>query len=181
MTKQTSRYSILLLLAIMFAAPGIAAYIFYHHPTWLGASKTNKGFLLNPPLALHSLDNKSKWRIVLWSDKPCDDACLKELDLLARVRLALGRKLYQVDQWLLLDNRQHPLTDNAQNFLKEHDFHFSSVSPEDKTSLASFAENTRIFIVNPDNYLILTYQLTANPDDIYKDLKLLLNTTEKSG
>lgn len=64
MRKQTSKYYILLLLIVVFVAPGVAAYLFYQHPSWLGSSRINKGTLLNPPVLLNTLEGKSKWRII---------------------------------------------------------------------------------------------------------------------
>ena len=179
MKKHVNKYYILLLLASMFAAPGIAAYVFYQHPAWLGSAKVNKGTLLNPPVALSSLDNQSKWRIVFWSPALCDEACLKQLDMLARIRLALGRKLYQVDQWLILGDETAPLSDEVKAILKERDFHVTQLPLNEKEKLTTLSPAPKIFIVNPDNYLVLSYQSQVNPDDIYKDLKLLLNTTER--
>lgn len=46
--KQISKHYILLLLVLIFATPGIAALMFYKHPSWLGTAKINKGTLLNP-------------------------------------------------------------------------------------------------------------------------------------
>lgn len=182
MKKNLSKYYILLLLATMFAAPGIAAYFFYQHPTWLSASKVNKGTLLSPSVALKSFDGQSKWRIVFWSPDICDKACLKQLDILARVRLALGRKLYLVDQWLLLGDEPAPTNNEIKTMLKEQDLHVAQLTSDQQVKLTAVASDAKIFIVNPDNYLVLSYQSPVNPDDIYKDLKLLLNTTEtKSG
>lgn len=179
MKKQVTKYYILLLLATMFAAPGITAYLFYQHPSWLGSPKVNKGTLLSPAVALNSLDAQSKWRIVFWSPDACGQACLKQLDLLARIRLALGRKLYQVDQWLILGDEASPLTNEVKSALKEQDFHVAQLSSAEIVKLTAISSDAEIFIANPDNYLILSYPAKVNPDDIYKDLKLLLNTTEK--
>ena len=96
-----SNYLILLILGLMFLAPGVAAYLFYQHPNWLGSSRVNKGILLNPPLHLPSLGHESKWKILFWSPGPCDAVCLQQLDTLARVRLALGRQFYNIELWLL--------------------------------------------------------------------------------
>ena len=182
MKKHLSKYYILLLLTLMFAAPGLAAYIFYQHPTWLGASTVNKGTLLSPPIVLKSLDGENKWRIIFWNPGVCEQECLKQLNVLARVRLALGRKLYQVDQWLLLGNEVSSISDNINLILKEQDFHVAQLSADDMAQLTPVASGAKIFIANPDNYLILSYPSQANPNDIYKDLKLLLNTAEhKSG
>ena len=182
MKKQVTKYYILLLLASMFAAPGISAYIFYQHPTWLSASKVNKGTLLSPPVALKSFDGHSKWRIVFWSPGACDKVCISQLDLLARVRLALGRKLYMVDLWLVLGDQHSPLSNEIKTLLKEQDFHVAQLSSDELVKLTAMSSDAKIYIANPDNYLVLSYQARVNPDDIYKDLKLLLSTTEnKSG
>jgi hypothetical protein len=182
MNKHLSKYYILILLAVMFAAPGIAAYLFYQNPAWLGSAKINKGTLLTHPILLSSPGDHSKWRIVFWNPGACEKVCTNQLDVLARVRLALGRKLYQVDQWLVVDEHSLPLTRSLSDILKAHDFKHTRLSVAQTKQLALLPANPRIFIANPDNYLILSYQAGVNPDDIYKDLKLLLNTTEtKSG
>ena len=181
MKKKLSRYYVLGLLALMFAAPGIAALIFYQHPSWLGASKVNKGTLLNPPIVWNALNSKeAKWRIVFWNPQACDELCLKRVNMLARVRLALGRKLYQVEQSLVLSSDAIPLSDTVKAILKEQDFHVMYLSQQLAKPLN--ATEPQIFIANPENYLILAYKPQVNPEDIYKDLKLLLNTAEqKSG
>ncbi len=179
MKKQVTKYYILLLLAIMFAAPGIAAYLFYQHPTWLSATKVNKGTLLNPPVELSSLNSQSKWQIIFWNPKSCERACLKQLDLLARVRLALGRKLYSVDQRLILGDNNSLIPDEVRKVLQERDFHLLQLTTEDREKLEDLSPEAKIFIANPDNFLVMSYQSGVNPDDVYKDIKLLLNTTEK--
>lgn len=181
MKKQASKYYTLLLLAVLFAAPGIAAYIFYQHPNWLRSSTINKGSLLNPPIYLRALGDAGKWRIVYWSPNDCEESCLKQLDVIARVRLALGRKLYDVDQWLLLGDTAAKLTEKDQELLKEQDFHVMRLSAKARQRLAILPQEGRVYLANPDNYLILSYESTLNPNDVYKDLKLLLSTGTKSG
>ena len=178
MKKQTSKYSVLLLLAIMFAAPGITAYLFYQHPEWLGTSKINKGTLLSPPIALNSFDQQSKWKIVFLSPGGCKKDCIQQLNMLARVRLALGRKLYQVDEWLVLDEHSSLLAEELKPLLKEQDINVITLPAADMAKMSGLPANATIFIANPDNFLILSYQAGGNPDDVYKDLKLLLSTTE---
>jgi len=182
MKKQVPKYSILLILTIMFAAPGVAAYVFYRHPSWLGSTKVNKGTFINPPIVLNALDDHAKWRIVYWSPGECEKKCLQELDTLARLRLALGRKLYQVDQWLILGEQAQPFSPEVTSLLKEQDFRVVHLSSAELAQVNVLNDKAQIFLANPDNYLILSYQSPVNPDDVYKDLKLLLNTTEsKSG
>ena len=181
MKNSSAKFYTLLFLVVMFAAPGIAAYVFYQHPGWLGATKINKGTLLNPPVALKALDNKAKWRIVFWEPDACDAACLKQLDTLARVRLALGRKLYQVDQWIMFGDKAPDLSSETQSILKELDFQVTRLPEADARAQHELFAKPNVFLVDPNNYVILSYSASVNPDDVYKDLKLLLNTTEKNG
>lgn len=180
-TQSTNKYYIVLLLIILFAAPGIAAYVFYQHPGWLGTTRINKGTLLNPPAMLNVLDDQKKWRIVFWTPEQCEAACLKQLETLAKVRLALGRKLYQVDQWLILGDKAPSLSPKMKSTLKELEFHVVQLSDADVRVQGNLFADANIFLADPNNYLILSYSSEARPADVYKDLKLLLNTTEKSG
>lgn len=179
MKKIKSNYFVLLVLILMFTAPGVAAYLLYLHPAWLGASKINKGALLNPPVMLQSFEKNSKWKILLVRPHGCKEACLKQLDQLARVRLALGRKLYQVDEWLLIDNPMSLSATIITTFFKENDIQMSRLLSQDRETLTDQIKNFQLFIVNPDNYVILGYKMNENPDFIYQDLKLLLSTTEQ--
>ncbi|MFI4917952.1 MAG: hypothetical protein ACHP65_00185 [Legionellales bacterium] len=182
MKNKTTNYYILLLLALMFVAPGVTAYFFYQHPSWLRAAAVNKGNLLSPPLALDVLDAQHKWRIVIWSPGACSTACMNQLDTLARVRLALGRKLYYVDQWLILGEKSPLLTEENKSWLKDRDYHVVHLSLLANKLQAVLPTTAAVFIANPDNYLILSYQIQVNPNNVYADLKLLLNTTQtKSG
>lgn len=172
----------LLALAVTFAAPGIMAYLFYKHPTWLGGTKTNKGRLLASPIHLELFDDSSKWKLVYWEPNGCDKDCLDELNTLGRIRLALGRKLYQVDEWLLLNKQNKVEADELRPIFKEQDIHVASMKKTEALKLEKLPKEEAIFIVNPDNYVILTYKIGGNPDDIYKDIRILLNTSKmKSG
>lgn len=173
-------YFILLLLALLFAAPGLTAYLYYLHPQWLGATTTNKGELLTPPVLLTKvLSEKSKWRLIFWNPNNCEVACLQDLDRLARVRLALGRRLYEVEQWLVSAEGDQQMSMALTNTLQGQDIHVLRLSKNDRADLPVLKDEPEIFIANPDGYLVLAYPASAKPEDIYHDIKQLLNTTEK--
>jgi hypothetical protein len=165
----------------MFAAPGIAAYVFYQHPSWLGATRVNKGTLLSPPVVLKAFEGEKKWRIVFWAPSACDSVCKNQLETLAKVRLALGRKLYQVDQVLVLGDKASVLSTAEQSALKDMQFQVIQLSAAEANAHEVLLAEPKIFLADPNNYLILSYTSLVKPDDVYKDLKLLLNTTEKNG
>jgi hypothetical protein len=162
----------------LFVAPGVAAYFFYSHPSWLGASRTNNGTLLTKPVQLSSVTGEHKWRLLFWAPATCDAACFTQLDRLARVRLALGRKLYLVDQMLLLGEEPVPPGFLNRDEIKTKDFKVLSLSAVDQHALMRIPDKPQIFIMNPDNYLVLSYKVGAKPNAIYNDLKLLTSTTE---
>lgn len=177
MNPTTTKYLVLISLILLFIAPGIGALYFYQHPQMLHASKTNKGFLLEQPVAIASLKSE-KWALVLWEPKKCGASCIADLETLAKVRLALGRKLYEVDQRLLIEE-QNVKSDLLHNQLQNLDFKLAAMNSIEKNNHLDLFKNRTIFIADPQGFIILKYQ-TVNPDDIYKDLKLLLNTSNKS-
>jgi hypothetical protein len=179
--KQANKLYVLLLLILVFAAPGIAAYVFYQHPSWLGSKKVNKGTLLESPMVFNAFKGQSKWGIIFWTPKGCDTLCLNQLDVLARVRLALGRKLYQVDQWLILGDKASSLSAKARAVVKDLNFKVRQISASELNDQKALFSDSKVFLVDPKNYLILSYPPLVEPDDLYQDLKLLLTTTEKNG
>jgi hypothetical protein len=174
-------YFILLLLALVFLTPGISAYFFYTHPQWLAATPTNKGVFLSPPVLLAPLaqSGANKWRFVLWSPGACEASCIAQLDKLARIRLALGRRLYGVVTVLVLGANAPPLPDELVTALRERDINSLKLVTDSSEILPALQNRLGIFIANPDNYLVLAYQPTVKPDDIYNDIKQLLTTTDK--
>lgn len=183
-------YMVLWLLALVFIAPGVAAYFFYTHPQWLSHATTNKGTLLTPPVFISSLKEASvinpsslgrgpTWKLVVWSPTACNGECINQLDKLARIRLALGRRLYNVTQELLLGAKAPLPASKLRALLQERDIHI--VRLQEKEQSPTLPHKITIFIANPENYLVLAYQPTVKPDDIFHDMKHLLTTTDKTG
>jgi hypothetical protein len=167
-------FFVLFMLASLFALPGLAAYIFYLHPQWLNSATTNRGRLIYPPLQLSQLGHtNAKWRFILWSPLQCDQQCQKEVDQLARVRLALGRHLYDVESYLLIrDDVSMPTAFEQQ--LHDEDIHVVKLSNQSIGNLPVLTQHSEIFIANADNDLMLVYPVPAKPADIFHDIKLLL-------
>ena len=187
--KIMSRHSLILyLLALVFFAPGLAALYFFHHPSMLAGSSTNKGEFMRPAQLIKSFtrlkgkskpldDGKPKWHLVLWDPNECQDECIQLLEKLTRIRLALGRHFYDVNEALLV--REAPIPDNPKlSEWQARGVDVVRLSNEDEGILLAISKESRIFIANPSGYLIFSYGLTTPPDDIYRDLKQLLSTTQ---
>lgn len=164
----------LLLLVLLFAAPGLSAYFFYFHPQWLSASTINRGQLLNPPILLKQLGTDSKWRLAIWAGESCDATCSDQLDKLERIRVALGRRLYDVELSLLIDAKAAPMTPELTDALQKQGFSVVRLSADESQVLYSLNNQPKFFIANPDHYLVLAYPLSAESDDLFHDIKHLL-------
>lgn len=170
---------VLLLLALVFFAPGLAALYFFKHPQWLSGHATNRGQFVDPPLSIPSLIKSTrKWHLLLWSPDDCGDACIQNMDKLARIRLALGRRYYEVDQTLLLGRSNHSLDHQLRETLHNHHVNIVSLSDIEEKALLADSHEMRIFIANPEGFLVLSYAVTVKSDDVYSDLKQLLTTTQ---
>lgn len=173
--KTTRRHYItLLLLVFLFATPGLSAYFLYFHPQWLTAATTNKGQFLKPPVLLTELADDAKWRLVLWSPVACEKNCVKQWDTLARIRLALGRRLYDVDLSLLLGEAAGSLPAELANLKHTPGMSVVRLSASESQRLSALYPQPELFIANPEHYLVLAYPMSAEPDDVFHDIKLLL-------
>lgn len=180
MKKVVSKYFVLFILTLVFVAPGIAALIFYQHPQWLGPSHINKGEMIQPPFKIKQLAHNKHWNLILYTNQDLNNSFKNTMELVAKIRLALGRKLYLVDQWVLNKQVAPVYSLEMQSLVSALQYHVLNLNDNVLPKNFELFTNSQIFIADPQGYLILRYPITGNPDNVYKDLKLLLNTTEKS-
>ncbi|WP_133128906.1 hypothetical protein [Legionella nagasakiensis] len=172
------KYFVPVALVLLFASPGLFAYFFYSHPQWLGATKTNKGELLNPPILISPHDIAAKWRVLLWSPDGCKKQCVQQLNKLARIRLALGRHLYEVESCLLMKPDVPPLSDRLTYVLRDQDIHVLKLTAGNHARLPALPPTPQIYLENPNGFLVLAYSPDTKPEDIFHDIKRLLNVKE---
>ncbi|MCX7117840.1 MAG: hypothetical protein NTW94_08105 [Legionellales bacterium] len=177
---------VLILLGLVFVAPGLSAYFFYKHPSLLQAPSTNKGELLLPPISIgegSTLNpiSRPKWRLILWSPAACQADCIEQLDKLARIRLALGRRLYEVVPELLLGTEAPPLPTALQKMLSERDIQVKVLSKSLRGDQSIFKKKLIMLIASPADFLVLAYPPLVKPEDVFHDIKQLLDTTQKTG
>ena len=166
-------------LGLLFIAPGLSAYVVYMHPQWLNQTTTNKGHLLKPPRPLSALGDEKTWRIMLWSPNGCDPDCMAQVEQLERVRLALGRRFYDVQFWVVQRADAPRVPSKMRKALRHHAIHSRTLSTKEIEQVA-LPSSPAIFLVNPMHYLILQYSITSEPNDIFHDIKLLLTTDKAS-
>ena len=162
-------YITMCLLIVLFTAPGLLAYMVYLHPTWI-SGRTNHGQLLQPPPLLHSKYREEKWQLLYWSPQDCTQDCTHHLDDLARMRLALGRRLYYVDLILAIPNSA-VVPPRTQNLLHKMDGNLINLTQEDTTELGI---QPAIYLVNPQQFVILSYTKDQSMHDIFEDLQKMV-------
>lgn len=181
MKKLTRTKGVLLVLVLLFAAPGLLALLFYKHPAWLAALPTNKGEFIRPAVPLKALDNpKDKWNMVLWCPAGCDAMCAEAFDRLGRVRLALGRRLYQVDLWLLQAANTTQCSREVKQALDTQDVNFRILSVDEQAEAKLLQQEMKIVLADPDHNMVLQYSPMSKSDDVFHDLKRLLSSREQA-
>lgn len=163
------------MLIIVFVLPGIAAYIVYKNPSLLNAKSTNHGQFVKPPVLFSELPKSNKWHLVYYSAGNCREKCMGDLDKLARIRLALGRRLYDVDSYLLLSRLAKNLTAEQERILQDVNIFVLKFAADKQQYKHVFINDAAYFIINPEGYIILSFAADSPSDDIFQDLKKLVN------
>jgi hypothetical protein len=163
-TTGSKRNNILLVILILvFIAPGLFAYLFFAHPNWMPAALTNKGRLQTASQTLSFLPKSSHWHLLLSYPKACDKTCQQKLQALAKVRLALGRKLYQVTLCVLIPKR----VEAEKAFLTELQEKDICLYRLPGNNLAMAPE---IWLATPQRELLLRYAFMAPVKDVFQDI-----------
>jgi hypothetical protein len=180
MKKFLKRYYVIFILIILFAAPGFSAWYFFNHPELLGNTSTNKGKLLTPLVRLKALEPSTKWHLIFFTKNACEVQCTQQLEKIAKIRLALGRKLYEVDLNLVIPTDRNVIPKTLLASINALGYRITK-------SGQSLEKIPPVLIANPDGYLVLGFNKDTNPADIFHDLKHLIsnpnavNTQEKQG
>lgn len=155
---------ILGILAVIFLSPVVAAIALYWSGWFTTWSHTNHGtFAKGQVVPQLSMPLSSHWRLVYAPQRPCVDGCLREMDRLARMRLALGRRLYGLELWLALPARsglssveQAALDDIGVQVMQQHG-----------------ALSEPIWVLNERGEAILFYHSLDQVRDLFADLQPL--------
>lgn len=168
---------IIIIIGLIFFAPGIVAYYVFQHPEWLNNTTTNKGQLVRPALWVETLPKNEHWSVILWQPQSCEIECQKQIDQLGRIRLALGRRLYAVDQWLITPEML--LSTIVKEQMEEQKVHWLTLKDIAPSLKQVFGNKPQIFLANPNNYLILSYEQPLHGEYLFQDLQKLLKIAEQ--
>lgn len=180
----------LILLAALFFAPLMLAFLLYYAHLWRPPGMTNKGDLIEPPRplparALTLADGtqsspdilRGKWTWVYVGDGRCDARCKTALADMRQARLLLSEKMDRVQRAFLYTGAQCDL-----EFLhREHPglivARFDQPALADKFMLGGQPPERagRIYLVDPLGNLMMSYAPNAPSMGMLQDIKKLLN------
>lgn len=176
MIKQIpSRKPTLWILIILFSLPWVGAYYLNHHSSWLKQlSTTNYGRWVSPAVVWNIGEHHARpWQLVLWMPKGCDQSCLDNLNQLAKVRLAMGRKVYLLDVGVVLPGSQ-PLSETRLKDCQTLDIRVNYIDDEQAAIWRNRFVNHPIILFSPEHQSLLMYSLHPDSKKLYHDLQQLI-------
>lgn len=191
--RRRRQRSVLLSIAALFFVPlGLAFYLFYGHPGLRPGETVNHGELLQPPRPLPGLALPlfgagrtkptfllHKWTLLYVGPGVCGERCRAALYETRQVRTALDRNMDRVQRVFLATGA---CCDAA--FL--HDEHPDLITVRATAAAAPLLaalpridgiaplDAGRVYLVDPDGNLMMTYPPDANPKGMLEDMQRVL-------
>lgn len=168
------KYRSLLLLVFFFLLPLVAAYFIFSKPFILRKlSTTNYGqWAPEVKWQLHK-EKVRPWQLVLWNDGACEQVCMQKLDQLARIRLAMGRKLYELDLVLVIPEGI-VVSDAKRLQLKDNNIHYQFLPREEVSLWQKDFLKQPIVLFTPEHQAILMYPTAFESKKMFHDLQVLI-------
>lgn len=156
------------------------------------ADLKNHGHLVQPPVHLPlalTESTENKWLILYVLNQPCGQKCVQHVTSLRQIHRAAGRNSRQLAVVLLGKTRIDPaLRYRLESIYPEFQF-FTDSSATILTTLDTVNEDVaagsgdsnalHTYILDPMLNVILAYGVSANPNDVHKDLKRLLKWSDQ--
>jgi hypothetical protein len=188
MHQQTKNKLAIVSLALLFITPVIVAIIL--NSTWIDYSPKsfkNKGDFIRPPIKITDTDNLKSyedfWTVVYAHTGDCKDECKKMLEILYRIRLTKGHKMKQVK--LLVLHPQNNTLKIPEQFTSIEQQAYAIKGELDlslkKLSKESFGNGNGLYLLAPEGFLMMSYPQDFKPQDVIKDLGLLLRARKNNG
>lgn len=192
--RASPRLVVLLLFALFFV-PVLAAWLLnVFNPGWLPFGTSNHGTLLNPARAvalkelvrldgapLQPAASPDKWTWLFMAPPGCDDRCRTSLYNMRQARLALGKDAHRVRRIYV---STAPWADTVQTALmEEHPGLVLSVAAPVWVEVFAVDDQVpvdagRIYLIDPQGFLIMYYDPQSPPSGLLQDIKRLLKISK---
>ncbi len=186
-TQSKNKFSIIAL-AVLFLAPVIVAIVMNSKLIdYSPDSFKNRGDFIKPPIKITDKESlkpyEEFWTVVYSHTGNCADECLKMLDTLYRIRLTKGHKMKQV-KLLVLHPEDNKLSIPKQYTSIEQQSYFQTDEINKvltNLSNQSLGGGKGLYLLAPEGFLMMSYPKDFEPQDVIKDLGLLLRARKNNG
>ena len=187
------RIQALLIIAIV-VLPIVAAYIMFYTRMGIPQHTTNKGDLLNPPVAVATLNlhtlagepwdvnaQEKKWRLLIPGGRDCGMTCVDNLFLTRQVHIRLAEKSARLERiYLLQDNDLSAAT--AEYLQRDHPHvPVLKIAPDafaelqkSLPHLATSSLSKHYFLMDQEGFVMMAYSPENSGKDLLTDIKRML-------
>jgi hypothetical protein len=175
---QTRGRRTLILISLLFAVPiALAMYLYFSGSTWVPASTTAHGVLINPPRQLSDTqlspgDEEARfrktWALVVLAEDSCARACNDALTNIRQVRLSLGPKMTRM-QTIFLPGNDAAIETSLQTGHPKLVIVSPQTAKEFRNVIGPY-EDGEIFLVDPLGNLMMRYPPGTGMGDIREDI-----------
>jgi cytochrome oxidase Cu insertion factor (SCO1/SenC/PrrC family) len=195
-TTQTRRGRMqLIVVATLCFLPFIGAIVVTQYfPDWSPFGTANHGRLISPIVSvgvdgLASIDGKAasertlqgKWSLILFSPGPCIERCLEQLAETAEMQLLLNKDGGRLQRILVVPDNLAVSLSQSEVLATHINLQLMTASPSwrERFSIAGDQpeRSKRVYLVDPQGFLMMFYASDAAPRLMLKDFKRLLKTS----
>jgi len=189
--KSTRQRFFLVAIFALFSLPMLVAWVIYQGAGSRWTLPTgNHGVLIRPPRpvsvdGLRDIQGKPlgaqwvqrHWTLMYIAPAACEDDCLRSLDAIRRVRLALGEDMKRVRRVYVAaaagGGEGPSASDPGLQLIRASALWLSNFVIRDRDG----APRGRIYVVDPQGLQMMYYPAGADPKGILKDLERLLKVS----
>ncbi|NDH08191.1 MAG: hypothetical protein EBY16_00980 [Gammaproteobacteria bacterium] len=158
----------------LFLLPVLAAhYVFSHANHWVSNKASNYGQFVNRPMVWQTGDHPRPWQLAFKVESVCRQDCLDALDKLSRLRLSMGRKLYDLDLVLVFSSTHKP-SPELQAQLDNQNILWALLSDDEGLKWAKVFKDQKIILFGPEHQAVLKYPKLFQSKKMAHDLQLLI-------
>lgn len=169
---------VLAIIMALFILPVLSAYLLFYYNTPLTQQTTNHGKLITPPIDVHTISGLATlegWQLAYYAPGVCEQDCFKNVYYIEQIKKALGKK----QRYLIpLFMTATPLPAKTQQELKQeypHVHHLALTTNAHRQWLQALQNETaRLYLIDPNHHVMMSYPDNYNPKDVLSDIQRLL-------
>ena len=190
MTSARSARVKLLLLAALFFAPVVGAFVLYFYlPQYIPSGRLNYGTLVSPARAVPDLALadaagapvagalRDKWSLVYLAGADCADACQARLALTRQVRLALNQNRGRVQRVYIAPSAAAAARAREALAAGHPDLVILAEAEPRAAAFFGAADPDALYLVDPLGNWLMTYAGVVEHKGLHRDLKKLLRVS----